>query len=135
MALGKSRKIVVDGVTYQWRAKFADKRLKHWSPATVNLVVMSPQGSVLKTQLRSLLWTDEHEHNTDVAPEHVASFYPYDVVTCIREAVALGWAPAQRGRGPFVLDPPPLCRDYGPKDAHRSPCRWRERVQEADDQA
>jgi hypothetical protein len=57
---------------------------------------------MLTAKLESKLWTDEHEWNIDVAPEHKISFVPEDARKAIREAMTRGWKPKEKGRT-FVL--------------------------------
>jgi hypothetical protein len=96
MTMAHARTIVVDGTSYTWKIKGYKEQLRGWSPRAITLIVLGPGMGKVTVQLQSKHWTEEHEHNTDVAPKHVASLKPSDVATCIRAAIAAGWDPTMK---------------------------------------
>jgi hypothetical protein len=121
MALSGARNITVEDIAYQWKARWhSPHRYQGWSPKSVNLVVLSPSGAMLTTQFFSKNWLDEHERDPENARTHQAAFSPKDVRNAIEAALKAGWSPNSRAKKPFVLDPAPNGKDYGPPDAPRN---------------
>jgi len=129
MALAHARKIVVDGVTYQWQvsSKGPAPRLcvsdREWSPLRLMLTVQRGQGAKLRCEMHSKnqhkghtkFLADENERN----PGHLATLGPKDVATTIRFALQQGWGKA-KGPKAFSCEPPPDLKDYGPKGSTRN---------------
>lgn len=113
MAMRKigSRRVVVDGVAFRWRAPRRPRR-NDWdgnTGFTVTVQAEDRRGSVLSIHFR-------HRH-PQVAPvwgSAIVSVIPSQVASAIRRALAAGWQPSIPGQGFAVSgEAPEAERDAG----------------------
>ena len=95
MAIAKkgSRRIVVDGVPYRWkvRKKPTYSQANTWTNFNLSVEQMEAKGSVLFVEL-------PHAHPSNWMGEPSLPVLPSDVERLIKDALAMGWQPAQAGK-------------------------------------
>lgn len=99
MAIAKGRSIKVGNETFTWRISHAEGRLMGTCGPLANFTAQhSSGGSLLTATLESKHWTELHESDLDIAPQHKVSFMPADVSKAIRAAISQGWNPKGKGQ-------------------------------------
>lgn len=98
MALANSRKIKVNGLTYEWRISGPKDRYRTgWTPGQLTLLLLLtiPGSRVRRILCNSKHWTTEHSIHWDDgysgAPEHKIPFGPAQVRQVIEEKSLTDW--------------------------------------------
>ena len=99
MAMAHSRKITVDGTTYEWKVRGG--RYTSESSPHIKLTVRSPASAFLQVDLQAKRLRDDYGDG-DVACMDEARLPPSDVASVIRWATSLGWDPTKKTGRPFV---------------------------------